>query len=99
MKKASIVILVVIAVLFGLWFAFVRAPTPEEVCRHIAAVSTKEAEDRGVSLESEAAVIENIERKCIQHKLDKIQLRGRIQYAEYARCVMDSTTLGTIGKC
>ena len=99
MKKASIAISLVIAVLFGLWFAFVRAPSPEEVCKHIASVSAKEAEDHGVSLESEAAVIETIERKCVQHKLDKIQLRGRIKYADYAKCVMDSTTLAAIGKC
>ena len=99
MKIASIVVLVVVALLFSLWWAFVRAPGPEEVCAHIATVTKTEIEASGVSLESEAAVIEGIERGCVQHKLDKIQLRGRIKYAEYAKCVMAAETVSAIGKC
>jgi hypothetical protein len=99
MKRLSIVLLVIVAILFAAWWAFVRAPGPEEVCAHIAAVTKAEVEASGVSLESEAAVIEGIERRCVQHKRDKIQLRGRIKYAEYAKCVMAADTVAAIGKC
>ena len=99
MKRASIVVLVIVAVLFAAWWGFVRAPAPEAVCAHIAEVTKREVEAGGVSLESEAAVIEGIERGCVQHKRDKIQLRGRLAYADYAKCVMGSETLAAIGKC
>jgi hypothetical protein len=99
MKLASIVVLALIVALFTAWWAFVRAPGPEEVCAHIANVTKTEIEASGVSLESEAAVIEDIERGCVQHKLDKIQLRGRLKYAGYAKCVMAAQTVTEIGKC
>ena len=99
MKIAGIVVLVIVSTLFALWWAFVRAPSPEEVCAHIASVTRAEIESTGVSLESEAAVIEGIERGCVQHKLDKIQLRGRLKYAEYAKCVLAAETVSAIGKC
>jgi hypothetical protein len=99
MKWVSIVVGVVVAIVFALWWSYVRAPGPQEVCSHIASVTKKEIETDGVSLESEAAVIEGIERRCVQHKLDKIQLRGRIEYAVYAKCVMGSSNLAEIGKC
>lgn len=88
-----------VALLFGLWFAFVRAPGPQEVCRHIIDVTMHEASDQDIGVEAQDAAIAQLEAKCVQHKLDKIQLRGRVVWAKYARCVLGSDDLDTIWKC
>jgi hypothetical protein len=98
-KIASWITLVIVAVVFGLWWRYVRAPTPTEVCDHIVEVTLAETAASGTSPESEAAIIERIKASCIQHKLDKIQLRGRIRYADYAKCVMAETTLAGVDAC
>ena len=88
-----------LSVLFSLWWLYVRAPSPAEVCDHIVEVTRQEARQSGLSDEAEGAVIENLRERCVQHKLDKIQLRGRLQYATYAKCVLDRATLVEIERC
>lgn len=88
-----------VALLFGLWFAFVRAPGPQEICRHIIDVTMRAASAQDVGPEGQDAAIAQLEAKCVQHKLDKIQLRGRVVWAKYARCVMGSDDLDTIWRC
>ena len=98
-KIISFVILVLVAGLFAAWWAFVRAPGPAEVCDHIIDVTIAEAQATGMSREAEADVIERTREECIQHKRDKIQLRGRLDYADYAKCVVSAKTLDEIYKC
>jgi hypothetical protein len=88
-----------IVTLFVLWWAYVRAPTPTEVCDHIVEVTTREAKQSGLSEEAEGAMVLKLRERCVQHKLDKIQLRGRLQYADYAKCVLDKGTLIEIERC
>lgn len=88
-----------VALLFGLWFAFVRAPGPQDVCRHIIEVTSREAAEGGVGGSGQDAVVDQLQARCVQQKLDKIQLRGRVVWAKYARCVMASDDLDTIWKC
>ena len=52
-----------------------------------------------MQMESEAALIAQMREKCMKHKLDKIQLRGRLVWAEYAKCITDATSLDEIGRC
>lgn len=99
LKIASLSVLVFVGALFTLWWAFVRAPGPAEVCDHIIDVTIAEAEQSNMSREAEADVIERTRDECISHKRDKIQLRGRIKYAEYAKCVMEATTLEAVYEC
>lgn len=99
MRIASAVVLGLTLLLFVLWWAFIRAPGPVEVCDHIVDVTLREAGRQALEIETEARLVESTREQCIQHKLDKIQLRGRIKYAEYARCVMAAQTLGEIGRC
>lgn len=98
-RIAAPVVLVIVAVLFGLWFAYVKAPSPAEVCDHIVAVTVAESRTSGMSVESEAAVIEQIRSGCITHKLDKIRLRGRIQWARYAKCVLAHDDVVGVTSC
>jgi len=99
MKIASAIVLGLTLLLFIGWWAFVRAPGPVEVCDHIVDVTLREAGSRGLGMETEAQLVEATREQCIQHKLDKLQLRGRIKYAQHAKCVMEAQTLGEIGRC
>jgi hypothetical protein len=92
-------ITVFVVALVGLWMLFVRAPPPAVVCDHIAEVAEHEAEREAVDPHTRDTLLEDIRSKCIQHKLDKIKLRGRIAYASYARCVMQSESLAEIDAC
>jgi hypothetical protein len=99
MRIASAIVLGVTVLLFVSWWAFIRAPGPVEVCEHIMAVTLREAGDQALSDGSQARLVESIHQQCIEHKLDKIQLRGRIKYAEHAKCVVAGQTLAEIGRC
>ena len=69
------------------------------MCEHIVEVTLREAGDQALRMETEAQLIEATREQCIEHKLDKIQLRGRIKYAEHAKCVMAANDLDTIWRC
>lgn len=99
MKIASYVVLGLTVLLFAGWWAFVRAPGPVEVCEHIMQVTLREAGDQALGDDSLSRLVDSTRAQCIEHKQDKIQLRGRIKYAQYARCVVAATTLGEIGRC
>ena len=91
--------LAAVALLFGLWWAFVRAPGPQEVCTHIIEVTARESGQTELSLESQTAVIDQMRERCVQHKIDKIQLRGRVAWARYARCAMAADSLDGVLRC
>ena len=99
MKRAGQAIFLFVATLVTLWWFFVRAPGPQELCEHIVDVTMREAQAAKMNPESEAALITGLQERCIEHKLDKIQLRGRVKYAEYAKCVMAAQTLLDVESC
>jgi hypothetical protein len=99
MKLASAIILGIVVAIFGFWLLFVRAPGPQQVCTHIMDVTLHEAGEQAMAQETQADIVERMQQQCIQHKLDKIQLRGRLKYAEYAKCVMAAQTLAEIERC
>lgn len=99
MKWLSLAVFALTTTLFAAWWLFVRAPSPPAVCEHIIAVTIHESQAQGMSMEAEAPLIESLRERCIQHKLDKIQLRGRIKYARYAKCVLESTAVSAIDAC
>jgi hypothetical protein len=99
MKIASAIVLGVTLLLFVTWWAFIRAPGPATVCDHIVEVTLREAGEQALRMETEARLVESTREQCIEHKLDKLQLRGRIKYAEHAKCVMAGRTLAEIGRC
>lgn len=98
-KIASSVVLGLTLLFFVLWWGFIRAPGPMEVCNHIVQVTQRETAEQDMNRESEAKLLESISHSCIEHKQNKILLRGRIKYAEYAKCVMRAQTLLEIGHC
>lgn len=99
MKRVGQAVFLFVATLVTLWWIFVRAPGPEEVCDHIVDVTLNEARGAQMNPESEAALVSGLQERCIKHKLDKIQLRGRVKYAEYAKCVMAAETLLDVESC
>ncbi len=98
-RVASAVLLGTTIALFAFWWGFMRAPAPAEVCDHIVQITLKEAGDQAMSEDSRARLVESTHMTCIEHKQDKLLLRGRIKYAEYAKCVVRSQTLTEIGRC
>ena len=99
MKIALAGFLLVVVALVAAWYTFVSAPAPEQVCRHIMAITLAEADEQAMAADTRNALLERLELQCIQHKKDKIALRGRIAYARYARCVVDAKTLRAIEDC
>ncbi len=91
---ASFALIAIIA-----WFALVDAPSPEEVCQHITAVTLEEASSSELSDETQTALVTRLEERCVQHKRDKIKLRGKLKYATYARCIVESRSLRQIESC
>lgn len=98
-RIVSTVLLLVVGGLVGLWVLFVRAPSPQAVCDHIVQVTVDEATQSGMSRDSQVVVIEQMRKRCVKHKLDKIQLRGRISYARYARCVVGEQSVSGFSRC
>ena len=99
MKWFAGIVFLLGAVIFAFWVAYVRAPTPEEVCGHIMGVTVREAGEVNLAPETRDTLIARLERDCIEHKRNKILLRGKIRYASYARCVVRAQTLRAIEDC
>jgi hypothetical protein len=99
MRLASAIVLGLTLVSFAGWWLFVRAPGPVEVCNHIVEVTLREAGHQALDMETEARLVEATREQCIAHKRDKLLLRGRIKYAEHAKCVRAAHTLSEIGRC
>jgi hypothetical protein len=59
----------------------------------------RETQAGGVGNEGQTALVSQLEERCMQQKLDKIQLRGRVVWAKYAKCVTEANDLDTIWKC
>lgn len=88
-----------LVVLFVLWQMYVKAPPPEIVCEHKVQTTIAEVQARGMSKNNQATVVEQMQDRCVRRLYDKIQFRGRIDYASYAKCVLASTTLEAIERC
>lgn len=92
----GVLVLSVISVLV-FWLGWVRAPSPEQICKHkIELVIATVGEDQ---TEGADALIGQLEGKCVTAAERKILLRGKIVYAEYAKCVMAATTLMDAERC
>jgi hypothetical protein len=99
MKIASSIVLGIIVAVVGFWAFFVRAPAPPRVCDHIIDITLREAGQQGLAMETQAQLVEQLRERCIKHKIDKIELRGRLKYAEYAKCVLAAEELAEIERC
>ena len=91
---ATIAVLLIV-----LWRMYVTAPAPAAVCDHIIEVTLKEAGDQAMTAGTQDTLLERLRQQCIQHKRDKIQFRGKIEYATYAKCVMAASELQAIESC
>jgi hypothetical protein len=79
------------------WFGWVRAPSPQDICQHkVELVFGTVGEDQREGAE---ALVGQLEVKCVEAAKKKIQLRGKIVYADYAKCVIAATTLDEAERC
>lgn len=99
MRIASGIVLGLTVLVFLGWWMLIRAPGPVAVCEHVVAITMQEASAEGLSGDTQSRLVETTRAQCIEHKLDKLQLRGRIKYAEHAKCVVAAQSLREIGHC
>jgi hypothetical protein len=97
MKVAGLVLLVLTLALAGLWIAYVRAPEPEVVCQHKIDITLAEAgEQHGDAVGN---LLDQLKLQCVKEKRKLLQLRGKLVYAEQAKCIMAATTLSAAERC
>ncbi len=89
----------VVAGIGFLHLRYVQAPAPAEVCQHILDITVAEAGEQAMDAHTQDTLLDRLRLQCIQHKRDKIQLRGKIEYARYAKCVIAATALADIEAC
>lgn len=96
-KITGLVLTGIALAIFVFWLIFVRAPSPQEVCKHkIALVLAEVPPDQR---EGADALIMQLELRCVEAAEKKIQFRGKLVYADYAKCVTRATTLGDAERC
>ena len=96
-KVALAVLAMSVLSILVFWLGWVRAPSPEQVCRHkIELVIATVGEDQ---TEGAEALIGQLEAKCVEAAERKIRLRGKIVYADYAKCVIAAQTLTDAERC
>ncbi len=98
-RALSLGVLALTGIVFALWWRYVRAPVPDVVCEHVVAVTLRDADDTEIGADTRERMAEQIGKRCQALELDRIQLRGRLIYAEHAKCVLGSTTLAEINRC
>jgi hypothetical protein len=98
LRKVAIGVLVLSLVsVLVFWLGWVRAPSPEQICKHkIELVISTVGEEQ---TEGADALIGQLEGKCVTAAERKILLRGKIVYAEYAKCVMAAQSLMDAERC
>ena len=98
LRRVSLAVLVLALVsVFVFWLGWVRAPSPEQICRHkieLVIMTVGEEQTEGAE-----ALIGQLEAKCVENAERKIKLRGKLVYAEYAKCVMAAQTLMGAEQC
>lgn len=96
-KVAAALLLASTVAVFGFWWLRVRAPGPEEVCAHKIqlVLDTTAPEQR----EGADALISKLELRCVEAGYRKIKLRGKLVWAEYAKCVTAASTLMDAERC
>lgn len=86
-----------VVVLTALWFMFVDAPSPEQVCDRI--IEMTYAEGATHDPESVDALVRTLREGCVTSKRQVIQYRGKIEWASYASCVMEASDLAGAEGC
>lgn len=92
----AVVLLSVVAVIV-FWLGWVRAPAPEQICKHKIDLVLETVGEQ--QREGAEALIAQLELKCVTAAERKIQLRGKLVYAEYAKCVMAASSLMDAERC
>lgn len=96
-KIAGLIISGLAAGIFVFWLVLVRAPSPQDICRHkIELVLAEVPQDQQVGAD---ALIAQLELRCVEAAKKKIQFRGKLVYAEYAKCVAKAQTLAESERC
>jgi hypothetical protein len=98
-RIASAIVFVVCAALFAVWWGWVRAPPPARVCEHVVEVTLQDTAGGQLAPETRARLLEATQQQCEKRAFDKLQLRGRLKYAQWAKCLMAADDVAALGGC
>ena len=94
MRIAGAVLAVLAVGIFAFWYGWVKAPSAQALCDHKIDLVRAEAEDRDAE-----PLIELLRQTCVDNAQRRVQMRGKLKYAVYARCVVKSKTLAESERC
>ena len=94
LRWLSLIFSVFVLTLCALWFAFVRAPSPAVVCEHKIQLVMSEAKGANAG-----PLLDSLSATCIAGAERRIKMRGKIKYANYARCVVGASSLEQAERC
>lgn len=83
--------------IFAFWLIYVRAPSPTQVCAHLIALTRQDAGD--TAPKAVDALVTRLEKRCVEDKTRIMQMRDKLEYAKYARCVVAATSLEDAERC
>lgn len=86
-----------VGTLTTLWFVFVHAASPQDVCDRMVELTLAEAGEKAPKAAD--ALVGRLKDRCIEDKETRIRLRGKIVWKEYADCVMAAPSLGEAERC
>jgi hypothetical protein len=93
--KIALGLIAAMAVAVGVfWMGWVSAPSPDAICDHKIELVRAEAEGRNAE-----PLIERLRETCVDNAERRVQYRGRVKYAVYAKCVMAADSLETAERC
>ena len=95
MKYVALSLAVLGLCILTFWLVYVRAPSPDEVCTHKIELVMAEVKP-GIDA---SALVDSLKKSCVKAAEQKIQLRGKIKYANYARCVVGAADLMAAETC
>jgi hypothetical protein len=96
-RIAGLVLSGLAVAIFGFWLIFVRAPSPTQICEHKIQLVLNEVPQE--QREGADALIAQLQLRCEEAAKKKIQFRGKLVYAEFARCVAKAQTLAESERC
>lgn len=96
-RIAAIVSLMLIGTVYALWMKYVDAPSPAQVCDRVIEMTYAEGATHDRS--SVEALVSKLRSDCVSSKSRIIQYRGKLEWATYARCVMDAPDLAGAEGC
>lgn len=96
LRAVGLAVPIVFTLIALAWFIFVRGPSPAAVCERL---STLAGEAGGAREVDAGALLDEIDRRCLENEERRRRLNGRLDYNTRARCILAAPTLEHAERC